>query len=132
MMNNSSFFICVDLCSSVVEKNAMSLRWDFSTLADHLGDVIARAEADLRLEQAVYGLDARDERQIQQLLADELMTHYDVAREVHYPSSAGNKLTHRQRCDLVLSPKGKPLKLDSKPATLFDPPADSLCPPSDA
>ena len=132
MTNNSSSFIRVYLCSSGVKKNAMSLRWDFSTLADHLGDVIARAEADLRLEQAVYGIDARDERQIQQLLADGLATHYDVEREVHYPSSAGNKLTHRRRCDLVLSPKGKPLKLDSKPATLFDPPIESLCPPSNA
>src|SRR5207248_1972531 len=44
----------------------------------------------------------------------------------------GNKLTHRQRCDLVLSPKDKPLKLDSKPATLFDAPETALCAPTDA
>ncbi len=35
----------------------MSLPWDFSTLADRLHDAIAAAEAELRLEQAVYGLD---------------------------------------------------------------------------
>jgi hypothetical protein len=110
----------------------MSLRWDFSTLADHFGAVLERAEAELRLEQAVYGLDSRDERQTQQLLADGMREHYEVAREVHYPSTAGRKLTHRQRCDLVLSPKGKPLKLDSKPATLFDPPDTSLCAPTEA
>jgi hypothetical protein len=108
----------------------MSLNWDFSTLADHLGNAVERSEADLRLEQAVYGLDAKDERQLQELLADRLREHFEVAREVHYPSSAGNKLTHRRRCDLVLSPKGRPLRLDSKPPTLFDPP--NQCPPAEA
>jgi hypothetical protein len=96
--------------------------WDFSTVADRLGQVIAQAEADLRLEQAVYGLDARDELGIQTMLADGMRAHYEVAREVHYPSSVGNKLTHRKRCDLVLSPKGRPLRLDSSPPGLFDPP----------
>jgi hypothetical protein len=36
----------------------MSLQWDFATVADRLKIVIDRAEADIRLEQAVYGLDA--------------------------------------------------------------------------
>lgn len=108
----------------------MALNWDFSTLADQLADVIETAEADLRLEQAVYGLDARDERAIQVLLADGLSKHYEVACEAHYPSSAGKKLSHRQRCDLALSPKGRPLKLDRALPTLFDPP--DLCPPGEA
>lgn len=106
------------------------MNWDFSTLADRLADVIESAEGELRLEQAVYGLDARDERSIQLLLADGLMRHYDVAREVHYPSSAGNKLSHRKRCDLVLSSKGRPLKLDRSAPTLFDP--ANPCPPGEA
>jgi hypothetical protein len=100
----------------------MSLSWDFSTIADRLGHIINGAEAELRLEQAVYGLDAKDEKAIQTLLADGLQVHYEVAREVHYPSSRGNKLTHRQRCDLVLTTKGRPLRLDSAPLTLFDAP----------
>jgi len=100
----------------------MPLNWDFSTLADQLGHIIHQTEADLRLEQAVYGLDANDEKAIQSLLADGMRTHFEVAREVHYPSSHGNKLTHRQRCDLVLTPKGKPLRQDSAPLTLFDAP----------
>ncbi|MDB5297322.1 MAG: hypothetical protein JWO31_3305 [Phycisphaerales bacterium] len=100
----------------------MSLLWNYATVADHLAEVIAAAEADLRLEQAVYGLDAKDERQVHALLAAGLAGRYDVAREVHYPSSKGRKLTHRQRCDLVLTPKGRPLKLDTKPPGLFDPP----------
>jgi hypothetical protein len=100
----------------------MTLIWDFALLADRLGAAVDQAEADLRLEQAVYGLDARTELQLQQMLADGLAAHYEIAREVHYPSSRGKKLSHRQRCDLVLTPKGRPLKIDSAPVTLFDAP----------
>jgi hypothetical protein len=103
----------------------MSLNWDFSTLADHLGAVLQRAEDDLRLEQAVYGLDAKDERALHALLADGLKEFYEVETEVHYPSSWGRKLTHRQRCDIVLTPKGRPLRLDKSPPTLFDAPLQS-------
>jgi hypothetical protein len=108
----------------------MSFKWDFSTLADHLERAVRAAEDELRLEQAVYGLDARDERALQTLLAERLTEQYEVAREVHYPSTRGDKLTHRQRCDLVLSPKGHPVRLDRAPPTLFDPP--DLCEPGDA
>jgi hypothetical protein len=108
----------------------ISLKWDFCTLADHLGRAVQEAEDELRLEQAVYGLDARDERALQTMLADRLRRHYEVAREVHYPSTRGKKLSHRTRCDLVLSPRGTPLKLDVGPPTLFDP--VTLCEPSDA
>jgi hypothetical protein len=110
----------------------MSLKWDFSTVADHLGQAVQTAEGELRLEQAVYGLDARDERALQSLLAERLCPHYEIAREVHYPSSRGRKLTHRMRCDLVLSPKGKCLRLDRSPPTLFDPPPEAVCEPTDA
>src|ERR1051325_2638820 len=103
----------------------MSLRWDFSTVADQFEAILKQAEGDLRLEQAVYGLDTRDERQLQELLATGLGEHYSVAREVHYPSTVGRKLTHRQRCDLVLSPRDRPLRLDCAPPTLFD--APNLC-----
>ena len=48
----------------------MPLRWDFSTLADQIAKVIHDAEANLRLEQAVYGLDTKDERELQSLLAE--------------------------------------------------------------
>src|SRR5438045_2587316 len=108
----------------------MSLRWSFSDVADRLGQALADAEADLRLEQAVYGLDVKDEKAIQSLIAQRLAGHFEVAREVHYPSTAGRKLTHRQRCDLVLSPKGRPLKLDREAPSLFDP--ANLCPPDEA
>jgi hypothetical protein len=108
----------------------MSLLWDFSTLADRLHDAMAAAEGELRLEQAVYGLDRLAERPLQALVAERLGATYEVAREVHYPSTRGRKLTHRARCDLVLSPKGLPLRLDHAAPTLFDPAA--MCEPVDA
>ena len=100
----------------------MPLRWDFVELIDRLHQLFLSAENELRLEQAVYGLDVRDERELQSLMAQRLGGHYQVAREVHYPSTIGRKLTHRQRCDMVLTPRGRPLRLDSAPPTLFDPP----------
>ena len=94
---------------------------DLSQVADHLGAAVAELEEGFRLDQAVYGLDSLSEVEIQKLLAERLTAHYEVAREVHYPSSAGAKRTHRMRCDVVLSPKGWPLRLDTRPAGLFDP-----------
>ena len=108
----------------------MPLRWDFVELIDRLHQLFLSAENELRLEQAVYGLDVRDERELQSLMAQRLGGHYQVAREVHYPSTIGRKLTHRQRCDMVLTPRGRPLRLDSAPPTLFDPP--NLAAPEEA
>lgn len=99
----------------------MPLHFDFVLLADQIAAILDRDESDLRLEQAVYGLDTKDEKAIQSLLADGLKAHYEVVREVHYPSTVGKKLTHRPRCDLVLTARGRPLKLDSAAPTLFDP-----------
>jgi hypothetical protein len=107
-----------------------ALNWDFVDLADRLNHGLHVAEAALRLEQAVYGLDARDERQVQTLLAEGLAADYAVAREVHYPSTADRKRTHRQRCDIVLTPRGRPLRLDFAPPGLFD--APDTCGPDEA
>lgn len=95
--------------------------YDLSTVADHLGQAVVAAEARSRLEQAVYGLDSLDELQLHALLANHLHQHWEVAREVHYPSSVGAKRTHRMRCDLVLTPPGHPLKRDTEAPSLFDP-----------
>ena len=99
--------------------------YDFFTLADQLAGIIARKEAELRVEQAVYGLDVLDEKKLQAVLAEGLTLFHEVAREVHYPSLAGKKLTHRKRCDLVLTTRGRPLKRDSTLPSLFDPPNQS-------
>jgi hypothetical protein len=93
---------------------------DLDILATQVADAIAAREAELRLEQAVYGLDALDELPLQAIVADGLTKHYSVAREVHYPSSVGRKLSNRRRCDVVLAPAGAPLRLDREPPSLFD------------
>jgi hypothetical protein len=103
----------------------MPLRWDFFTIAEQLSQAIRAAEAALRLEQAVYGLDSHDELALHAVLAEGMGQHWEVAREVHYPSTFGRKLSHRKRCDLVLTPPGRPLRLDCAPPTLFD--APNLC-----
>jgi hypothetical protein len=98
------------------------VNFDLSTVADDFAHVLSRAEAAFRDEQAVYGLDSLDERSIQRVLAEGLLERYEVAREVHYPSSASaSRLSARKRCDIVLSPKSRPLKLEARPAGLFDP-----------
>ncbi len=96
--------------------------WDLVQLIEGVAAAVEITERDLRDEQAVYGLDSLDELKLHTVLASGLDKSYSVAREVHYPSSAGNKLTHRKRCDMVLSAAGRPLKLDARPPTLFDPP----------
>lgn len=85
------------------------LRWNLALLADRLAATLANAEAALAQEQAVRGLDALDERALQCILGEGLCHHHQVVREVHYPSSAGRKFTHRPRCDLVLTPAGTEL-----------------------
>jgi hypothetical protein len=106
------------------------VRWDLFSLADQTAAVVAGAEAELRLEQAVHGLDARKEVALQDLVAEGLRAVYEVAREVHYPSTVGRKLTHRQRCDLVLTPREQPLDSAANPPTLFD--RRPRCPPEEA
>lgn len=106
------------------------MRYDVSTVADQIADALADAERELALEQAVYGLDSKDELALHGILAERLKRHYEVAREIHYPSSAGAKRSHRLRCDIVLSPKGCPLRLDTAEPGLFDP--ASQCVPQDA
>ncbi|HEY3352145.1 MAG TPA: hypothetical protein VGQ83_02770 [Polyangia bacterium] len=103
-----------------------ALPWHLPGVADRLADVVAALELDLRVAQAPHGLDAWDERRLQHALAAGLRPAYDVALEAHYPSTAGRKLTHRQRCDLVLTPRGRPLRQET---TLL--PFD-LCPPEEA
>jgi hypothetical protein len=106
------------------------VNYDLAELADQVQSIVGDAEAQLRLEQAVYGLDSMDELAIHALIGGGLAAHYSVASEVHYPSSAGSTASHRLRCDLVLTPPGRPLRRDTRTATLFDP--VDPCPPGQA
>jgi len=104
--------------------------WRIDIVADAIAAVLVAQEAAHRNERAVYGIDSLNELALHALIASGLTEAYSVAREVHYPSATNPKLTHRQRCDLVLTPVGRPLRIDSKPATLFDPPDQAT--PSEA
>ncbi|MGF1633062.1 MAG: hypothetical protein ACFCVE_04360 [Phycisphaerae bacterium] len=97
------------------------MRWSLDLVADDLAAALRQAEQAMREEQAVYGLDAKDELALQQVLAEGLAGKYAVAREVHYPSSLGKKLSNRKRCDLVLCDAGRPLRLDAASPDLFTP-----------
>jgi len=70
---------------------------------------LARAEAQLKCEQAVHGLDALDEVHLHPILAqgfDNIL--YSVFREVPYPGQPEKipKERERQRCDLVITAAG--------------------------
>ena len=100
-------------------------RWHLPGVADEVAAAVADLEAALRLEQAPHGLDEWAERALQRALAAALRRRHEVALEVHYPSTVGRKLSHRPRCDLVLSGRGRPLRRgESLP---FD-----LCPAEEA
>lgn len=104
-------------------------------VADQVGASLEQAEAELALEQAVHGLDTMSEVALQSLLCQHLAQHFVVSREVHYPSTSGAKRSHRQRCDLVLSPKGSPLLVPAGPQLalpLSAEPAPRLCNLSEA
>ncbi len=107
---------------------------DLSTVADHIVEALSQVEAELRLEQSVHGLDALSEVALHELLTGRLATHYQVAREVCYPSSTGAKRSHRQRCDLVLSSKGQPLLPEGQLGLSFggDGATTSWSPPEEA
>ena len=99
--------------------------WHLPGLADEAAAALAALEAALCLEQAPHGLDEWDERPLQRALATALRRTHEVALEAYYPSTAGRKLSHRPRCDLVLSRRGWPLHQgESLPL--------DLCPPQDA
>ena len=75
------------------------MNWRFDEVADAMARALTRAEADLRLEQAVYGLDAMKETRLQALLADGLVADgfCNVAREQYYPSEVAMKRPSRRR-----------------------------------
>ena len=100
--------------------------WYLGALADALADALAAHEAALRLEQASHGLDSWDERALQHALAVALAPAYTITREVHYPSSAGRKRSHRPRCDLVISQPGVPLHQGERSPPHSCPPEHAL------
>jgi len=100
------------------------LHWRTGDLADVVEAGLRRALADIDREQAVYGLDSRDEVALHPVL--ETCFHaagYGVHREQRYPSDRkARKLTDGKRCDFVLTPDGRELAHEETRGTLFDAP----------
>ena len=108
-----------------------AMKWRMDEAADAIERVLKQAEDELRLEQAVYGLDAMKEVPLQKVIADGLASdgYATVQREAHYPSDFDKKRPSRRRCDFVLTPPGRALR-ETDGDDLFTP-AD-LCPAEEA
>lgn len=98
--------------------------WSIADIADALEDGLRRSIDDLEREQAVHGLDTRDEVELHPMLADALeQADFGVAREQRYPADRRKRNeSEGERCDLVLTHGGRPLRTDERHATLFDSP----------
>lgn len=96
--------------------------WSPDDIADAVhASLAARARQD-DLEQAVHGFDALDELGLHPLLQQGLRAAgYGVWAEQRYPSDRERARGGQgQRCDIVLTPDGEPLRQPLAKGTLFD------------
>jgi hypothetical protein len=95
--------------------------WSHHDLADALAGGLARALADIELEQAVRGLDAHLELELHPLLHAGLRAAgYGVHPEQRFPRDrARRRRSEGSRCDIVLTPAGRPLVDDAAQLGLF-------------
>jgi len=101
--------------------------WSIADIADALEAGLTAEARRIEDEQAVHGLDALDELGLHPILHQSLRDHgYGVHPERRYPNDRSKrKKSHGERCDIVLTPDGRPLCEPDAVATLFDP-ADGL------
>lgn len=98
--------------------------WIIADLADAVEAGLRRRIGELDLEQAVYGLDSLDELRLHRILAEALQEGgFGVFREQRYPADRKRRrFSEGERCDLVLTPGGRPLEQPDAAGTLFDAP----------
>lgn len=97
--------------------------WSAADIADGCAAGLQQRAAELDHEQAVFGIDALDEVALHPELATALTSsHYGVFREERYPAQRRRRESEGERCDLVLTPDGRPLVVSERRATLFDAP----------
>jgi hypothetical protein len=101
--------------------------WSYGDIVDALHLAMRRRAEELDEEQAVFGLDAMTELELHPVLAEGLeAAGYGAHREIRYPGRReAERLSEGERCDLVLTPDGRPLASEAKRRTLFDP-ADAV------
>lgn len=100
-------------------------RWSCPALADELQAGLARASDEVEAEQAVRGLDSRSELSLHPLIHGAWRdAGYGVHPEQRYPRDRGKRRrSEGSRCDLVLTPGGRPLVSDETQLGLFAPAA---------
>jgi hypothetical protein len=98
-------------------------RWSWHALADALADGLTRAAAEIELEQAVRGLDACLELELHPVLQRALRdAGYGVHPEQRFPRERGKRRrSEGSRCDIVLTPEGRPLAGEEVQLGLFAP-----------
>ncbi len=107
--------------------------WSIDQIADLMAKTIEKENARLRAEDAVLGVDALDETDLQQILAGGLdQAGFGVFREQLFPTPPKRraKNSERERCDIVLTherglPIVDPVEIDKREheleGTLFEP-----------
>ncbi len=100
-----------------------SSSWSWPELADALAAGLTRAAADIELEQAVRGLDARSELELHPLLHMGLRAAgFGVHPEQRFPRERGKRRrSEGVRCDMVLTPGGLALADERPQLGLFAP-----------
>jgi len=108
------------------------MRWSTADIADAVAAGLAARAAEDDAAQAVYGFDARDELGLHPLLHEALrVAGYGVHVEQRYPGHwHKRKKSEGLRCDVVLTPDGRPLAEPEQDRTLFAPP--DAAPPESA
>jgi len=99
------------------------IRWSWHALADALADGMTRAAQAIELEQAVRGLDACSELELHPALQSAWRdAGYGVHPEQRFPRERGKRRrTEGARCDIVLTPEGRPLASEEAQLGLFAP-----------
>jgi hypothetical protein len=107
-----------------VTVSGTDVRWHVADIADAIAAGIARRVEEDRLAQSVSGIDGIEEVSLHPILAESLRcAGFGVHREQRYIGGrAKRSRAVGQRCDLVLTPEGRPLQDPQAAATLFDDP----------
>lgn len=97
--------------------------WSWPELADALAAGLSGAAAEVELEQAVRGLDARSELELHPVLHAGLRAAgYGVHPEQRFPRERGKRRrSEGVRCDMVVTPGGLALEAEAPQLGLFAP-----------
>lgn len=98
------------------------MRWQPPDIADAVARGLTRRARQDDEEHAVYGFDALDELGLHPIIRNALQDDgYGAWPEERYPGHwHKTKKSHGLRCDLVITPDGRPLRDQSVKDTLFD------------